>query len=148
MHDKAIVITPATRPAALDVFGTHVTVLAAASESGCYGLTCQSGPEGAGPPPHHHPWDESFFVLSGEVRFRCGDEEHVCPPGSLVHVPRNTVHAFSYGAGGGSMLEITSENSRAAEMFRAVDAAIDAANPDIPRALAVLNEHGVSVVGG
>lgn len=147
MQTTHAVITPATRPAALDVFGTQVTVLAAASASGCYGVTWQAGPEGSGPPPHSHGWDESFYVLSGEIRFRCGDEHYVCPAGTLVHVPRDTVHAFTYGAGGGAMLEITSRDSRSAEMFRAVDAAIDAANPDILRALEVLREHGVSVVG-
>ncbi|MGE0484486.1 MAG: cupin domain-containing protein [Gammaproteobacteria bacterium] len=135
------------RPAALNVFDTEVTVLAAASQVGGYGITHQQGAEGSGPPPHSHGWDEAFFVLTGEITFRCADEVHLCRSGTLVHVPRGTVHAFTYGAGGGSMLEFTSRESRAAEMFTEVDAEIDPAAPDIAKALEVLRRNGVTVAG-
>src|SRR5437868_3749053 len=29
----------------------------------------------SGPPPHHHPWDEAYYVIEGEVRFSLGDRE-------------------------------------------------------------------------
>ena len=142
---KYMVITPNDRSASLKVFGTDVTVLAAASQIGGYGITHQQGEEGSGPPPHSHGWDEAFFVLTGEITFQCSDEMYLCPPGTLVHVPRNTVHAFTYGSGGGSMLEFTSSESKSAEMFTEVDAEIDSANPDIPRALEILRRNGVTV---
>lgn len=140
-----IVTTPDDRPAPLNVFGTEVTVLAAASRTGGYGITHQQGIEGSGPPPHSHAWDEAFFVLSGEISFRCGEETFLCPPGTLVHVPGNTIHAFTYGAGGGSMLELTSRESQSAEMFTQVDAEIDPVDPDLETALEILNRHGVTV---
>ncbi len=143
--NKHIVTTPDNRPPSLTVFGTDVTVLAAASQTGGYGITHQQGEEGSGPPPHSHGWDEAFFVLSGEISFQCGDETHLCSPGTLVHVPRHTIHAFKYGAGGGSMLELTSRESRAAELFTQVDAGIDPANPDIGMALEILARNGVTV---
>ncbi|SFG77654.1 cupin domain-containing protein [Neptunomonas qingdaonensis] len=143
--DKYIVVTPNDRPASLKVFGTDVTVLAAASQIGAYGITHQQGEEGSGPPPHSHGWDEAFFVLSGEISFQCGEEKYLCAPGTLVHVPGNTVHAFTYGAGGGSMLELTSRESRSAEMFTEVDAEIDPANPDIGKALKILERNGIKV---
>ncbi len=143
---KPYVVIPGTdRPAALDVLGTEVTILAASSENGCYGITLQAGGEGSGPPPHSHDWDEAFFVLSGTINFLCDGDQHACAPGTLVHVPRNTVHGFNYGEGGGSMLEITSRDSRAAEMFAQIGASIDAANPDIPKTLEILAAHGVTV---
>lgn len=49
------------------------------------------------------------------------------------YIPRNTIHGFNYGKGGGSMMEITSRNSKAAEMFTEVDAGIDAGDPDITK---------------
>lgn len=143
MNEKTVVIPPDARPAALDVFGTDVTVLVSATELGCYGITFQQGVEGSGPPPHSHGWDEAFFVLTGEISFRCGDKSFTCPPGTLVHVPKNTVHAFTYGPGGGSMVEITSRESRSAETFIDVDTEIDSKNPDVPRVLEVLNRNGV-----
>jgi hypothetical protein len=51
----------------------------------------------------------------------------------------------SYGKGGGSMIEITSRDSKAAEMFTAINAAIDPQAPDIPRPLQILEELGVTV---
>ena len=145
MTKPYVVIPDDNRPEALDVLGTKVTVLGASSENDCYGLTFQQGPEGSGPPPHSHDWDEAFFVLSGTINFQCDGDSYACTPGTLVHVPRNTVHAFSYSEGGGSMLEITSKDGHAAEMFTQVSEEIDPENPDIPKTLGILRAHGVTV---
>lgn len=139
------VMSPDQRPRALDVIGTKVTVLAASTETKAFGMTFQEGEEGSGPPPHSHDWDEAFYVVSGEIQFRCGEETYKCLPGTLVYVPRNTVHGFTYGTGGGSMVEITSADGRAAEMFTAVDAGVDPSSPDIPKTLQILEECGVRV---
>lgn len=50
---------------------------------------------GDGPPLHTHAAeDESWYVLSGELRFRLGDELARAPAGSFVFVPRGTPHCF------------------------------------------------------
>lgn len=144
--DKYFVMPPDRRPRALNVIGTKVTVLAASSETGCFGMTLQEGVEGTGPPPHSHDWDEAFYVLTGQIRFQCGTDIHDCHPGTLIHVPRNTLHAFTYGKGGGSMVEVTSKDGNAAEMFTAIDAGIDPAAPDIPRTVQILEANGVRVM--
>jgi quercetin dioxygenase-like cupin family protein len=144
MNKEHFVLQPDQRPVALDVVGTKVTIMASSTETGCYGITFQKGEEGTGPPPHSHDWDEAFYVVSGEVNFQCAGEHHKCPAGTLVHIPRNTVHGFNYGDGGGTMMEITSRDSTAAEMFTAFDAEIDA-ETDISKTLAVLKENGVTV---
>jgi quercetin dioxygenase-like cupin family protein len=115
------VLTPDRRARPLNVVGTQVTVLASNAATQSYGITLQQGDEGTGPPPHSHDWDEAFYVIRGEIQFVCDGEAHACQPGTLVHIPRGTVHAFQYGRGGGQMLEITGENARAAQMFAAVD---------------------------
>ena len=139
------VLTPDRRARPLNVVGTQVTVLASNSATQSYGITLQQGDEGTGPPPHSHDWDEAFYVLRGEIQFVCDGEVHACQPGTLVHIPRGTVHAFQYGKGGGQMLEITGENARAAQMFAAVDHAIPSGPPDIPKLLQVLQQNGVTV---
>jgi quercetin dioxygenase-like cupin family protein len=50
---------------------------------------------GAGPPLHHHDFDESFYVLAGELTFQLGDETVVAGPGQLVFAPRGVPHAFA-----------------------------------------------------
>ena len=107
MSRKSLVVKPNDRETALDVIGTKVTVLASTADTQDQQITLQSGSEGTGPPPHSHDWEESFYVTMGQVRFTCGAETTICPAGTLVHVPAGTVHAFSYGPGGGEMLEIT-----------------------------------------
>lgn len=50
---------------------------------------------GDGPPIHtHRDEDESWYVLSGHLRFRLGDDLHEAPQGTFVFVPRGAVHAF------------------------------------------------------
>jgi len=139
------VLTPEQRETALNVFGTQVTVLASNAATQSYGITLQQGDEGTGPPPHRHDWDESFFVLNGEIEYLCGGETYKCSPGTLVHIPRGTVHGFNYGKGGGQMLEITGEGATAAQMFNAVATEIPAGPLDVAKALEVLKRNGVDV---
>jgi mannose-6-phosphate isomerase-like protein (cupin superfamily) len=62
---------------------------------GAYGLVESWIPAGFSPPLHvHHREEESFFVLEGRVRFRCGDEEMEGGPGTHVVLPRDVPHTF------------------------------------------------------
>ncbi len=62
---------------------------------GGYSLVEQWMPPGAGPPSHVHPYaEEMFFVVEGEMTVEVGGLTLVLGPGSLGHVPRNTVHSF------------------------------------------------------
>lgn len=145
MEVQPFVVTPDQHEPALNVLGTQVTVLASNAATQSYGITLQQGDEGSGPPPHSHPWDESFFVLKGVIEFLCNGATHKCMPGSLVHVPRGTVHGFHYGTGGGQMLEITGQGSLATQMFTAINNEIPTGPPDIPKLLEVLTRNGVTV---
>jgi mannose-6-phosphate isomerase-like protein (cupin superfamily) len=50
---------------------------------------------GAGPPLHHHDFDEAFYVLEGELTFRLRDEMVTAGPGDLVFAPRGVPHTFA-----------------------------------------------------
>jgi len=145
MKPRYFVLPPERQSRALDVVGTKVAVLASQETTHGYGVTLQWGEEGMGPPPHHHDWDEAFYVLEGEIEFVCDGETHVCAPGTLVHVPAGTSHGFHYRAGGGRMLEFTGQGTRSAEMFADVDRSMPPGPPDIPLLLAVLARNGVMV---
>ena len=147
VKNRSFVIGPDDRKAPLNVVGTNVIVLASAEETQHHQITLQSGSEGTGPPPHSHDWDESFYVTKGHVNFSCDGERTVCPAGTLVHVPAGTVHAFSYGPGGGEMLEITAGQSKAVAMFTALDRECPPGPPDVPALIRVLGDYGVKVDG-
>ena len=60
----------------------------------------------AGPPPHiHHREDESFYMMEGEYEFASGEETLRVGAGSLLYVPKGTLHAHkNIGEGVGRML--------------------------------------------
>lgn len=140
----AFFIEPATYPRPLEVVGVHVTVLASAQRTGAYEVFLQDGDEGSGPPPHHHPWDESFYVTRGEITFKfgVGDQEQslVARAGTLVHLPAGTVHSFRFGEGGGQMINIGSRDALE-RMFAHIDREISPASPDFERLVAISAEH-------
>jgi quercetin dioxygenase-like cupin family protein len=145
MSTKAFVVKPADRKTALNVLGMDVTVLASREESSDQRVTLQSGSEGMGPPPHSHDWDESFYVTKGQIQFTCGGETSMCTAGTFVHVPAGTVHSFSYGPGGGEMVEITGRESDAIEMFSALSRELPPGPPDVAKVVQVIGEYGVKV---
>ena len=71
----------------------RMTVKATAETTGGgFGLLESWVAAGSSPPLHvHHREDESFWVLEGRVRFRCGDVEFLGEPGSFVFLPRGVI---------------------------------------------------------
>ena len=145
MKAEPFVVTPADYDPALNVLGTKVTVLASNAVTQSYEITLQQGDEGTGPPLHSHNWDESFYVLKGQVEFSCAGKTVMCMPGTLVHVPAGTTHGFRYGSGGGEMLELTGQGGFATQMFTAISDESPPGPPDIPKLLEVVKQYGVTV---
>ena len=147
MKTQPFVVTPKDYDPALNVLGMKVTVLASNKATQGYEITRQQGEKDMGPPPHSHNWDESFYVVAGEVEFTCSGKTVVCQPGTLVHVPAGTMHSFRYLTDGCDVLEITGQGGMATQMFAAVSSEIPAGPPEIPKLLEVLKQNGVTVEG-
>jgi quercetin dioxygenase-like cupin family protein len=145
MKSQAFVVTPKDYDPPLNVLGARVTVLASNTATHSYEITRAQGEAGMGPPPHSHDWDESFYVLAGEVEFTCSGKTTVCPPGTLVHVPAGTVHSFRCLSDGCDMLELTGQGGMATQMFRAVSRGIPPGPPDVPKLLEVFKQNGVTL---
>jgi quercetin dioxygenase-like cupin family protein len=64
--------------------------------SGRFGVVeVTMAPGWGGPPEHvHREHDETFFVLTGTVRFTSGADSHLAPAGALVTAPIGVRHAF------------------------------------------------------
>jgi quercetin dioxygenase-like cupin family protein len=48
-----------------------------------------------GPPLHRHDFDETFYVLDGELTFQLEDEVFTRTRGELAFAPRNVAHTFA-----------------------------------------------------
>ncbi|MGH2894912.1 MAG: cupin domain-containing protein [Solirubrobacteraceae bacterium] len=64
---------------------------------GQFGLVEQVVPAGfPGPALHVHPdFEETFYVIEGQIAVRVGDEAHEAGPGTVAVVPRGTPHTFA-----------------------------------------------------
>ncbi|HEY8073772.1 MAG TPA: cupin domain-containing protein [Labilithrix sp.] len=140
MQKTAFIVTPdAHHP--LKVVGETIAVLADSERTGSYEVFLQQGPEGAGPPPHHHPWDESYYVLEGEIDVLLGDRTTTIRAGEFVHVPAGTLHNFRMRTNTAKFLSMNNRGG-ASGFFRAIDREVGAA-PDIPKIMAVAAQHEV-----
>ncbi|MDE2006367.1 MAG: cupin domain-containing protein [Rhodospirillales bacterium] len=134
---------------ALRPFGIDMRMmLGAEATGGSFSLVIATLDPGQGPPPHRHAdRDEYFFVLEGDYAIAVDGREQRIGPGTLVYVPRGTVHGFqNCGATPGRMLEwtIPGENSR---YFAAVDAMERAGGFDPVRFAAINAEFATEFVG-
>jgi len=142
MSEPIIVNKDAER--GLNIVGEKITVLASGAQTGSYEVFHQAGPEGSGPPPHNHPWDEAFYVIQGEIAFGIDDASLLARPGTLVHLPAGKTHWFRFGAGGGEMLSLTSREG-ASHMFVEFDREISPTSPDLGRLVEIGQRHGLTV---
>lgn len=51
--------------------------------------------DSGGPPLHHHAFDETFYVLEGELTFQLGEELFTRRAGELAFAPRDVPHTFA-----------------------------------------------------
>jgi quercetin dioxygenase-like cupin family protein len=139
------IVTPGDRPRPLNIVGEKITVLASGAQTGSYEIFLQAGPEYSGPPPHSHPWDESFYVIKGEIAFGIDKSEATALPGTLVHLPAGTTHWFRFGKGGGEMISMSSREG-ASHMFADIDREISPEQPDLGKLMEVGRRHGLAVI--
>jgi len=137
-------VSPSDYPPPMEIVGERITVLASGEATGGYEIFLQEGPEGSGPPPHSHPWDESFYVVKGDIDFGIGDETRTAAPGTLVHLPAGTVHWFRFGRGGGEMISMTSRLG-ASQMFTDMAREVAPVNPDLGKLAEVGGRHGLKL---
>jgi quercetin dioxygenase-like cupin family protein len=138
---ESLIISGDMRNRPLDVGGFEITVLASDAETSGYEVFYISGPEGKGPGPHFHPWDESFFVLHGEIHCGVDGVEALSQAGSFIHVPGGSTHWFLFGKGGAAMLSITSKGN-ASKMFTDFASGISWDNPDRDKLIALAAQYG------
>lgn len=147
---SAFVIEPTGYPRSFKILGVDLTCLASHKNTGAYEVLLLDGAEGSGPPPHHHDWEESLYVTRGEITFRIGKtvdqlQEVVARAGTFLHLPANTVHAFTYGKGGGQILDIGSKYALE-PLSEQMDAEISHTAPDFKRLKAISASYGSMVL--
>jgi quercetin dioxygenase-like cupin family protein len=89
---------PATTFVSL-VGNTYALLITGAQTGGRYCLIDMRVPDGGGPPPHRHDFEEMFTVLEGQIEFTFRGEKRVVGAGSTVNIPANAPHFFRNTSG-------------------------------------------------
>jgi quercetin dioxygenase-like cupin family protein len=82
------------------VVGDTYTILVSGEETGGrYCLIDMLVPDGGGPPPHRHDFEEMFTLLEGEVEFTFRGKSQAATVGTTLNIPSNAPHAFKNKSG-------------------------------------------------
>jgi quercetin dioxygenase-like cupin family protein len=76
-------------------FETQIHLRSAQSDGAVSVVELAASADFAGPPLHHHDFDEAFYVLEGEMTFQLGDELRTAAAGELVFAPRGSHHTLA-----------------------------------------------------
>ena len=57
-------------------------------------------------PEHRHPNEQNGMVIQGQVRFRCGDEEHELGPGGTWRILGDVPHSVVTGPEGAVVIDV------------------------------------------
>src|ERR1700686_5849141 len=81
------------------VGGPYSILVSGAQTAGRYCLIDMLVPDGSGPPPHRHDFEEMFTLLEGELEFTFRGNKTVVRAGKTVNIPANAPHAFKNKSG-------------------------------------------------
>jgi quercetin dioxygenase-like cupin family protein len=74
----------------------NTVLLRSEQTAGALSVIELSSPAGAaGPHLHRHDFDETFYVLEGELTFQLGEELFTRRAGELAFAPRNVAHTYA-----------------------------------------------------
>lgn len=122
MDEKRAFVTNRAAGESLHVLGADVTFLCPSDRTaGAWSLMEVVLPLHAGPPPHHHPWDEAYYVIDGEALFSIDGQERQVRSGEFVYAPGGTVHGFQGASETPVRLLIFDAPAHAESFFREVD---------------------------
>jgi quercetin dioxygenase-like cupin family protein len=109
-------------------------------------LLSSNNMKSTGPPIHIHPdFDETFYITTGEVRFKVGEENFLLKAGDSMFIPRNVPHAFIIISDTPASFLIVSQPAGKIEDFFRAYSKFEKTSPEV--ALKLMGEHNMKVVG-
>lgn len=129
---------------ALGVLGTEVRFLCDGEETGgSWSLMEIVVPQGSGPPPHAHDWDEACYITSGEIEFTLGAQRILAAAGDFLYAPAGTLHAFRGVSEHDARMLVIDVPAHAARFFREVDREVTELPRELPKVLEIGARNGI-----
>jgi quercetin dioxygenase-like cupin family protein len=100
-------------------------------------------PKDHGPPPHEHPWDEAYFVTSGEVEFDTGGRKERVKAGDFVYAPAGKAHGFRGASDEPARMLIFDAPSHTEGFFKDLEREVKELPRDLPKVPAIGARHKI-----
>jgi quercetin dioxygenase-like cupin family protein len=116
---------------------TYTILLKGEDTAGRYTLIDMHVPQGGGPPPHCHDFEEMFTILEGEIEATFRSERSTVRAGETLNIPANAPHSFTNASDRPARLLCMCSPSGQEEFFMAVGVPVDsrtAAPPELDEA--------------
>jgi quercetin dioxygenase-like cupin family protein len=121
----------------ISVVGDTYTILVSGDQTnGRYCLIDMLVPDGSGPPPHRHDFEEMFSLLDGELEFTFRSETQTVKAPATVNIPSNAPHAFKNKSGKTVHMLCMCTPAGQEEFFMSIGVTVasrDAAPPEISK---------------
>jgi quercetin dioxygenase-like cupin family protein len=118
----------------LAVVGDTYTILLSGADTGNrYCLIDMLVPDGGGPPPHRHDFEEMFTLLEGEIEFTFRGESRTVAAGATVNIPSNAPHSFRNKSGKTARLLCTCAPAGQEEFFMEVGVPVESRTAPAPK---------------
>tara|TARA_R110000868_G_scaffold117600_12_gene312403 strand:- start:22098 stop:22544 length:447 start_codon:yes stop_codon:yes gene_type:complete len=142
---KSPVVLLAREQKPLNVLGTKVSFLCEAEQTdNKWSIMSIDVPFEKGPPPHHHPWDEAYYIVSGKIRFILEDKVHFVSAGDFIYAPANSVHAFFGASAGISKVLVFDSPSTAGGFFKDCHKQIKKLPSDLEKMPKIAEKYGLN----
>ncbi|WP_156119902.1 cupin domain-containing protein [Leptolyngbya sp. KIOST-1] len=99
---------------------------------------------GNGAPLHTHPWEETFYILSGELEVTIGRREVVAAAGASIYFPANIAHGFRISSAEARLLIILPGFSEG--FYREVGSSGVQLPADMEEFFAICDRHSVRIL--
>lgn len=140
---SAVIVRSGEREA-LSVLGMPLRMLCESRETGgAWSLFEEEVPLGMGPPAHRHDWDESYYILAGEVDFEIDGELVKSGPGDFNYLPRNTVHGFKGASRSPARVLIFAAPAHGSEFFHELNSEVLSVPDDLAKIPEIGQRHGI-----
>ncbi len=129
------------------VLGTEVKFLCTSSHTaGGFSILEVVLPKGRGAPPHHHPWDEAYYLISGGVEFHLGDNRLAMAAGDFIYAPGGTVHGFTGASEAPARMLVFDSPAHSEAFFRELDSEVKLMPDDLAKVPAIGRRHKLTFV--
>ena len=144
-------MTPITMKAhegeVLSVLGMPLRFLCDGPDTGgAWSLMEEAIPEGHGPPPHRHDWDEAYYVLDGTLDFVIDAKQVRLDAGDFTFIPRTTVHQFKGASAVPARVLILAAPAHSSDFFKDVNREVCSLPEDLANVPEIGARHGIEFV--